>query len=268
MRQFWWARVSTGGSLVLLLMCAAGCTGSLFSGSIYNWQVRTTGTAVAPSFDQTPVSEKPVAIFPALSGPLLRGGEVAVAYHLAKLLEKMTPNWRVVDEQATLTGINTHGLGTDYIRMRRDAEDAHILERETLRKIGAVLGVRYIFQPRLVSYTQTMTERWKFPGADLRLVQTRSSNMRIALQLWDATSGELIWSSVAEAVLANEAVSQDPVFLEDAARVTLGSLMSDFLNRQTASQYTPLNEALDSLIGGSGSQERKNGSNGGAAKEQ
>jgi hypothetical protein len=68
--------------------------------------------------------------------------------------------------------------------------------------------------------------------------------------------------------LANEAVSQDPVFLEDAARVTLGSLMSDFLNRQTASQYTPLNDALDSLIGGSGSQEGKNGSKGGEAKEK
>lgn len=263
MRQFRCVSVSTGASLVLLLMYAVGCTGSL-----YNWQVRTIGTAVAPSFDQAPVAEKPVALFPALSGPILRGAEVAVTYHLAKLLEKMAPNWKVVDEQATLTGINTHGLGADYIRIRRDAEDTYLLERETLRKIGTALGVHYIFQPRLVSYTQTMTDRWKFPALDLRLTQTRSSNMRIALQLWDVTSGELIWSSVAEAVLANEAVTQDPVFLEDAARVTLGSLMSDFLNRQTASQYTPLNDALDSLIQGSVSQERKNGSNGGETKGQ
>ena len=128
----------------------------------------------------------------------------------ANFSRQLTPNWKVVDEQATLTGINTHGLGTDYIRMRRDAEDAHLLDRETLRKIGAVLGVRYIFQPRLASFTQTMTERWKFPGVDLRLVQTRSSMMRISLQLWDAESGELIWSSVAEAVLANEAVIAGP----------------------------------------------------------
>jgi hypothetical protein len=167
---------------------------------------------------------------------------------LAKLLEQLAPNWRVVDEQATLTGINAQGLGREYIQMRRDAEDSHLLERESLRKIGAALGVRYVFQPRLVSYTQTMTERLKFPGVDLRIVETRSSLMRISLQLWDARSGELIWSSVAEAVLANEAISQDPVFLEDAARVTLGSLMSDFLNRRTASIYSPLNEALDNLV--------------------
>jgi hypothetical protein len=248
---------------MLLFICVPGC-----SGSIYNWQVRTTGTPVAPSFYQTPIAEKPVAIFPALSGPILRGAEVALSHHLAKLLEKLTPNWRVVDEQATLTGINAHGLGTDYIRMRRDAEDTHLLERESLRKIGAALGVRYIIQPRLVSFTQTMTQRWKVPGVELRVAETRSSLMRISLQLWDAGSGELIWSSVAEAVLANEAVSQDPVFLEDAARVALGSLMSDFLNRRTASQYTPLNDALDSLTRGSIPEERKNGSSGEEAKEK
>jgi hypothetical protein len=122
----------------------------------------------------------------------------------------------VVDEQATLTGINAQGLGREYIQMRRDAEDSHLLERESLRKIGAALGVRYVFQPRMVSYTQTMTERWKVPGLDLRIVETRSSLMRISLQLWDARSGELIWASVAEAILANEAVSQDPVFLQPA----------------------------------------------------
>jgi hypothetical protein len=263
MRQFRCPIVSTGASLVLLFISAAGCTGS-----IYNWQVRTTGTQVAPSFYQAPVEERPVAIFPALSGPILRGTEVAVSYHLAKILEKLTPNWKVVDEQATLTGINMHGLGIDYIRMRRDAEDTHLLERESLRNIGAALGVRYIFQPRLVSFTQTMTQRWKVPGVELRVVETRSSLMRISLQLWDSGTGELIWSSVAEAVLANEAVTQDPVFLEDAARVTLGSLMSDFLNRRTASQYTPLNDTLNQMIRGSAQEEQKNGGNNGEAKEK
>ena len=57
MRRFWCGNSLMGASLVLLFICAAGC-----SGSLYNWQVRTTGTPVAPSFYQTPVAEKPVAI--------------------------------------------------------------------------------------------------------------------------------------------------------------------------------------------------------------
>ena len=252
-----------GVSLALLFISAAGC-----SSTIYNWQVRTNSTAVSPSFDQLPVEEKPVAILPALSMPALRGTEVGLSHILAHILKKMTPNWKVVDEQATLTGINTHGLGTEYTRMRRDAEDSHLLDRELLRKIGAALRARYIFQPRLASFTQVMTLRWKIPGFEFRVAETRSSVMRSSLQLWDSESGELIWSSAAETVMASEVVSQDPVFLEDVARVTFGSLMADFLNRRTASQYTPLNEALNKLIQEDKPAEQKNGRSGGEAKEK
>jgi hypothetical protein len=91
-----------------------------------------------------------------------------------------------------------------------------------------------------------MTDRWSL--ADVRLVQTRSSILRLSLQLWDAHTGELVWGSVAEAILSNEAVSQDPVFLEDAARVALGSMITDLQSGATSSTYTPLNKFLDSLI--------------------
>jgi hypothetical protein len=48
--------------------------------------------------------------------------------------------------------------------------------------------------------------------------------------------------------MESEAISQDPVFLEDAVRLTFGSMMSDFLNRRSASKYTPLNEVLNALV--------------------
>jgi hypothetical protein len=174
----------------------------------------------------------------------------------------------VVDEQATLTGINKQGLGTEYIRMRREAEDTYLLDRELLRKIGVALRARYIFQPRLASFTQVMTLRWKIPGFEFRVAETRSSVIRVSLQLWEAESGELIWSSAAEAVMASEVVSQDPVFLEDVARLTFGSLMADFLNRRTASKYTPLNEALNTLMQEDKPAEQKNGRSEGEAKEK
>jgi hypothetical protein len=68
--------------------------------------------------------------------------------------------------------------------------------------------------------------------------------------------------------MASEVISQDPVFLDDVARVTLGSLVADFLNRRSASQYTPLNKALGQLTGESDSAEQKNGSSGEEAKEK
>jgi len=242
MRQWWCPRLPAGLGLVLLLLCAEGCS------SWYGWQVRTTTTPVASSFYQLPLEKKPVAILPALSIASLQGTEVGMSRHLSEILKKLTPTWDVLDEQASLTGINTHGLGTEYVQMRREAGDSHLLNHESLRKLGTALGVRYIFQPRLASFTQTMTDRWTIPALDVRFSQTRSSVMRISLQLWDAESGELTWSSVSESFIEGEGVTQEPVFLEDAVRVALASMMSDFLNRRTASKYTPLNKMLDSLM--------------------
>src|SRR5262249_11019151 len=124
----------------------------------------------------------------------------------------------------------------------------HILDGGTLRRIASALGVRYVFQPQLAAFSQTMSDRWSFPPIDLRMMHTRSSIMRISLQLWDAETGEIVWASIAEATMQNEAVSQDPVYLEDIARATLGSMVEDFKNQKTASTYTPVNKFLNDLI--------------------
>jgi hypothetical protein len=188
-----------------------------------------------------------VAIFEALAPGGLRGNELGLSLYLADILARAAPTFKVVLPRETASRINMQGLAPDYTRMRADFELTNILDAATLRKLSRAVQARYAFQPRLGAVTQTMTERWKI--WDLRVIQTRSSIIRLSLQLWDMHTGEPIWSSTAEATLASDVVLQDPVFLEDAARVALGSVLSDFLRGGTGSTYTPLNKALDSLIG-------------------
>ena len=263
MKQFRLVRASTAASLALLFMCMAGC-----SGSLYGWQVRTNSTPVSPSFDQAPIDKKRMAIFPTLATGPLQGTAVGMSQYLGQTLKTLTPTWNVLTEQETLTRINTQGLGVEYIRMRLDAEQSYLLNRDSLRKIGAALGVQYIFQPRLAGFTQIMTERWQIPAFDIRVMETRSSLLRVSMQLWEAASGELIWSSVAETVMESETLTQEPVFLEDAVRLTFGSLMSDFLNRRTSSKYTPLNEVLNTLVQAAIPEEQPNKISGGVDKEK
>lgn len=227
--------------LLLMLVSMTAC-----SSSIYGWTVRTTSTLPSSSFHPTVLEHEPVAIFEAQAPGGLRGNELGLPYYLAEIVRKVTPHIKVISPQETASRINTRGLAADYVRMRTDSEHSNILEAAPLRTIGAAIGARYVFQPRLAAFTQTMTERWK--PIDLRIVQTRSSILRLSLQLWDTQTGELVWASVAEAILSNEAVSQDPVFLEDAATIALGSVIADFLRGKTASTYTPLSEFLDQLI--------------------
>jgi hypothetical protein len=227
--------------LVLLLVTATAC-----SPSIYGWTVRTSSTPHAASFSPRTLAREPVAIFEAHAPGGLRGNELGLSFYLADILRTITPEFKVVSPQDTATRINTRGLAAEYVRMRTDYEQTNLLEASALKKLGAAVEARYAFQPRLVSFTQTMTERWKF--ADFRIVQTRSSILRLSLQLWDTHTGEPVWASIAEAIVSSEVLLQDPVFLEDAARVALGSVLADFLRGRTGTTYTPLNRAVDSLI--------------------
>lgn len=263
MRQSWRVGALTAASLVLLFMSIVGC-----SKSLYGWQVRTNSTPIAPSFDQIPIDGKRVAIFPTMAAGPLQETAVGMSQYLSQTLNTLTPTWKVLTEQETLTRINKQGLGVEYSRMRGDAEHSHLLDRHSLAKIGAALGVRYALQPRLAAFTQIMTQRWKVPGLEIRVSETRSSLLRMSMQMWEVESGELIWSSVAETVMESETVTQDPVFLEDAIRLTFGSIMSDFLNRRTASKYTPLNEVLNSLVQAAIPEEQPRNNGGEADKKK
>lgn len=187
-------------------------------------------------------------MFPAITMPGLRGNEFALGHYLGYILQKAAPDWNVVTELETSSRINRKGLAHDFARMRNEYDQSSIVDVGTLRKISAAIDARYVFQPRLATFSQTMMDRWMFPALNVRLLQTRSSIMRISLQLWDAETGDLLWVSVAETTMSNEAVSQDPVYFQDIAIATLGSMMVDFIEERTASEYTPLNKFLDTLL--------------------
>lgn len=230
----------------------AGWIGILFvltgcSSSIYGWQARTNSTPTDPPFTPMMLTQEPSAIFVAVAPAPLKGNEVPIGGHLYRVLKQVVPNVKVVSPQVVATGVNREGLASTYAQLLSDYEKTNILDRDLLRKIAAAVGARYVFQPRLAYFSQHMTERWGFIA--VRIMETRSSVMRVTLQLWDVTNGELVWGSFAEVTMQSEAVSQDPVYFEDAAAVAFGSMVSDLFNRKTSSRYTPVNKLLDSLVG-------------------
>ena len=230
-------------ALVVLLAVMSGC-----SSSIYGWQVRTISSVVPGSFDSGMLGREPVAVLGALTMPGLRGNEVGLAYTFGEILHIVAPQIRIVSPLHSLSQINQQGLAAEYTQMRADAEQSHILNHDSLKKIGAAIGARFVFQPRLAAFSQIMYDRWTFPAFGVVISQTRQCDLRISVQLWDTKTGELLWASMAEGTMQSEAFAKDPVYLEDAIRVTLGSIVADFVNRKTASTYTPLNKIVDQLI--------------------
>ena len=169
------------------MLIFGGCASSFYGG----WQVRTNSTPVSPGFDPDDLEQHPVAVLSALGPPAFRGNEVALTYYLDEILHKVAPNWKIIPSREAATRINRQGLATDYSRMRSDYELTSILDRDSLRRIAAAIGARYVFQPRLADFHQIMQDRWTFPAANVRVTQTRSSIMRLSLSMWDAETGEL-----------------------------------------------------------------------------
>jgi hypothetical protein len=225
---------------LLLLVISAGC-----SSSAYTWHVRTNSTGPAPAANKETLERDPVAVLGAFS-PALGGTEIGVGLMLTQVLKKLVPQAKLIESRDAYTRINTKGAAEDYMKLRADAARGYVLSREQLQKVGAAIGARYLFQPYVAAFTQTLTNRWSF--MDVRLMQTRSSILRLSLQLWDAETGELLWASVAEAQVESEGVGQEPVYFEDAVRISLGGMMADFLAGKTSSTYDPLNKYIDQLV--------------------
>ena len=230
-------------ALILIVVLTGGC-----SSSFYGWHVRTNSSPSSPKFNQAVLTREPVAIFGALAPPRLLGIESGLDTILAQVLKSVAPSFKVITHQEAATLINRYDLANEYTRMRIEALQSHLLDGGSLKKLGTAIGTRFVFQPKLIEFMQVMKDRWELPPIALKVSRIRSSIMRLSLQLWDMQTGELLWTSLAEATLESEAVGQDPVYFEDTARETLGSVIADFINGKTASSYGPLDTIVDQLI--------------------
>jgi hypothetical protein len=231
--------------LVLIIFFVTGCA----SPSMKVWTIRTSSTPIPPSSDLAGIVKGTVALLPTLTPASLRESETGLGLYLGKAIKKIFPAWKVIEEQQMIDLINRHGLIGEYVRLRKGAEQSHILDRELLYEIGKRTGARYVFQPRLAYIFQGMTDRWRVPLVNVLILQTRSARIRLSLQLWDTMRGKLIWSSTAETAMESEAITQDPMFIEDMARPTFVGMLIDFRNKKTSSRYTRLDEFIGNFDG-------------------
>ena len=119
--------------------------------------------------------------------------------------------------------INEAGLADEYADMLEIYDKTNILERDVLRQMSDVVGVRYFAMPILVNFTEAFSTRLSVLG--LRLGKTASANARFQLQLWDGQSGRIVWEGISDLTLAQETFREDPIPFEDTILATWQSLV-------------------------------------------
>ena len=70
--------------------------------------------------------------------------------------------------------------------------------------------------PVLVEHESHRDVRLNFFG--LRVAETREAELRLFLQIWDSTTGELVWEGTGSAAIATDNILSVPVLTEEVSR--------------------------------------------------
>jgi hypothetical protein len=185
------------------------------------------GTQIYPNFQEHQVSLRPGDLESAgvafITPSTVTGQEQekqAVALTFADVMKRERQKLRVVTLAETLSAVNKAGLADDYRRMYDDYRDTGLLKQDTLRRVSAATGTRYLVQLKLQGFDQGGKERFGVFG--LRIVETKFAHVRLFLQIWDSTDGSIAWEGMQEMRISQETITEEPVMqrvvLERTAR--------------------------------------------------
>ncbi len=138
-------------------------------------------------------------------------------------MKRQRPALKIVPYWQTLNVINREGFTPEYAVMLKDYASTGILEKKTLGKLGASIGVKYFVQPRIIDFSQRSSIRFQPFG--FTMFVTHESQIKIYIEMWDASSGEIVWIGVAEGNMATEHFMARPIPFEQAAKAVIDDLI-------------------------------------------
>lgn len=144
----------------------------------------------------------------------------ALALAFTEVLLKMRPDLSVMALPQTLSAVNRQGLTREYRQMFEDYRLTGIFDRETLQKVAQVTKSRYLAQLKLGAFRQESKSRFGMFG--LRVLETKTSTIRLFLQIWDSQDGSVAWEGAQESTVSHESLAEEYVsmksIVQEAAR--------------------------------------------------
>jgi hypothetical protein len=198
--------VKTAAGLILCIGLSA-CAGPLSQFHFNAFELERT-----PGFTHQNLEDLKIGILSA-TGP--DGYRRVLGDSFSKALRLTHPEIPQVPPQEATGLLNRDNLADEYTNMLRDYETSGILRKESLKRIGESLGVRYLIQLSLLQYSQENSTRFSVLG--IRFLETRSSTLRVFAQIWDTSSGAIVWEGSSEVTLAGEDVREKPIAFEEVA---------------------------------------------------
>jgi hypothetical protein len=136
----------------------------------------------------------------------------ALAIIFVDVMKQVRPGVRCVGLPETLNALSRAGLVGEYKAMLDDYRDTGIFNQAVLERMGKTIGVGYVAQLKLMTFTQGSAERFGIFG--MRLIVTNSAHVRIFFQIWDTDGEGIVWEGIQEMHYAVDRVTEDAVTLK------------------------------------------------------
>jgi len=201
---------------VLVLAVLAGCQSMT--------QVQSSARHSCMGLSARSLPDQGLALITPASPTSREEDRQVVAFLFANTLARSRPEIRVVTLAETLGAINRSGLADRYRDMYEVFDATGMLPRETLTAIANAAGARYIGLLSMAEFGQSSRGRFSLFG--VRLVDTRSANIRLFFQVWDSVDGSVAWEGNEEVSIAYDSALERPVTFEQVAEQASESIVA------------------------------------------
>jgi hypothetical protein len=148
----------------------------------------------------------------------------ALALAFNEILQKLRPDLRIVPLPQTLSAVNRTGLTREYRQMFEDYRLTGIFDREALQKVAGVTKTRYLAQLKLGAFKQESKSRFGMLG--LRVLETKTSTIRLFLQIWDSNDGSVAWEGAQESTVSHESMAEEYVSMKNIVQESARDLVT------------------------------------------
>lgn len=185
-----------------------GITIVLLGGCI-NPQIKTSTQAVTFKLSAQNLEEGGLAFITPSSITGQEEDKQAMAMAFTQAVQQTRPAVKIVPLAEAISAINATGLANDYKKMLEDYSITGLFEHKALQKIAQAIGTRYIAQLQLRGFRQDNKNRLSLLG--IRLIDTKSTDTRIFLQIWDSRNGSVVWEGSQELTVAKDSWGEETI---------------------------------------------------------
>ena len=194
------------------------------SGCAANGQSHSTTQTLSINLEPQVLKTSGIAFITPSSVTGQEESKQALALAFTEALKLARPHLRIVALPETLGAINRAGLAREYRKMFEDYTLTGIFDRDMLQKISRLTGVRYLAQLKLGGFRQESKGRFGISG--IRVLETKSTYLRLYLQIWDGENGSVAWEGAEELTSAHESVQEDAVSFKTAVEQSANELLA------------------------------------------